>query len=100
MNPPILTMMMTLTGGIRMKIETVEDVRTAERFADMVRAMREAQRNCYRLRDPVMAAHAREMERDVDRQLDLWEWERVREEAREKHPELFPGKQTFQGAES
>ena len=87
MNPPTLT---AVTGSIRMKIETGEDVRTAERFADMVRAMREAQKNCYRLRDPVMAAHAREMERDVDRQLDLWEWERIREEAREQHPELFP----------
>jgi hypothetical protein len=75
-----------------MKIATDGDARDAERFVAMVRAMREAQKNCFRVRDAVMLAHARQMERDVDRQLDLWERERVRKEMREQHPELFPGK--------
>jgi hypothetical protein len=75
-----------------MKITTDGDARDAERFVATVRAMREAQKNYFRVRDGVMLTHARQMERDVDRQLDRWEMERVRKEAREQHPELFSGK--------
>jgi hypothetical protein len=74
-----------------MKIRTVETAREAEAFIEKVRAMRDAQKNYFRFRDAVMLAHARQMERDVDRQLELWEWERLREEAGKHHPELFPG---------
>jgi hypothetical protein len=75
-----------------MKITTDEDVKTVEHFIGKVRSMREAQKNFFRFRDGVMMAHARLVEREVDRQLDLWDWEQAKEEAREQHPELFPVK--------
>jgi hypothetical protein len=75
-----------------MKITTDEDVKAVEQFVVKVQAMREAQKNYFRFRDAMMMGHARKMEMEVDQQLGMWEMERVREEAREQHPELFSGK--------
>jgi hypothetical protein len=74
-----------------MTINTDEKARAAGAFIDLVQRTREAQKDYYRTRDPMKLAHAKRLERDVDAQLEAWEWERVRAEAREKHPELFPG---------
>jgi hypothetical protein len=87
MNFPATTM-----RRIRMKLTTDEDVRIVERFVVKVQAMREAQRNWLRFRGSVMKAHALQMEKEVDQQLEAWEMERVMEEARREHPELFPAK--------
>jgi hypothetical protein len=73
-----------------MTMKTDEDVKAVERFIGKVQAMREAQKDFFRFRDGVIKAHSIQLEREVDRQLDAWEIERVREDAREQHPELFP----------
>jgi hypothetical protein len=72
-----------------MKIMTDRDVRAVEQFVDKVQAMRKAQKNWFRYRDSMMMLHARKMETEVDQQLEVWEMDRIREEARELHPELF-----------
>jgi hypothetical protein len=60
-------------------------------FIDLVRNMRSAQREFYRTRDRVILAHARQLEREVDKQLEAWKLERTWEEARQQQPELFIG---------
>jgi hypothetical protein len=74
-----------------MTFHSDEDIRAVKRFAAKVQAMREAQKNYFRFRDGMMKAHAVLLEQEVDQQLEAWEMERAREEAREKYPELFPG---------
>jgi hypothetical protein len=64
----------------------------AAHFIALVQAMRAAQKDYFRFRDGVMKAHAVELEREVDQMLDAWETDRIREEARVTHPELFLGK--------
>jgi hypothetical protein len=73
-----------------MIIHSDEHVKAAERFIDLVKRMRDAQREWFRLRDRMMLVHAKMMEQEVDQQLEEWGIERAREEAKAQHPELFP----------
>jgi hypothetical protein len=74
-----------------MTFRSDEDVRAVKVFVAKVKAMREAQKSYFRSRDGMMKAHAMTLEREVDQQLYQWELERVRDEAWEQTPELFPG---------
>ncbi|MDR1174781.1 MAG: hypothetical protein LBK83_04850 [Treponema sp.] len=75
-----------------MTFRSDEDVRKIEQFIKDVRYMREAQKRYYssRPRERMLLLHAQELEREVEDSLIALEWEIGREEARQKHPELFP----------
>jgi hypothetical protein len=60
-------------------------------FTDRVFAMREAQREYFKTRDPVILARAKRLEREIDKQLEVWRREQIWQAAREEQPELFIG---------
>jgi hypothetical protein len=62
----------------------------AELFIGLAARMREAQKNFYRLRNPMALANARRFEREVDEWLAEREIDEIRAEARERNPGLFP----------
>jgi hypothetical protein len=59
-------------------------------FFEQVRKMRNARKEFYRTRDRALLAHAKQLEREADIQLDAWQQERIRAEAQKTRPELFP----------
>jgi hypothetical protein len=52
--------------------------------------MRRAQREYLLTKDHVVLARAKRLEREVDEQLEVFEMELTRRQAREKYPKLFP----------
>ena len=58
-------------------------------FIELVRKMREVQREYFRIKDRVLLAQAKRLEREVDEQLEAWEMADAWKKARETNPELF-----------
>jgi hypothetical protein len=77
-----------LRGGSAMTITVTDE---GPSFTDLVRNMRKAQKEFYQTRDRVVLEHAKQLEREVDAQLDVWQRERTWETARQRQPELFIG---------
>ncbi|MDR1239185.1 MAG: hypothetical protein LBK27_03650 [Treponema sp.] len=60
-------------------------------FAEQVRKMRKFQKEFYQTRDRAVLLRAKQLEKEVDEQLDKWQRESIWEEARQNQPELFIG---------
>jgi hypothetical protein len=69
---------------------TVTDFGTS--FIDLVRRTRKAQKDYYRTKDYMFLRAAKELEQELDAQLDVWETQEIWEKARKTQPELFPAK--------
>jgi hypothetical protein len=69
-----------------MNIEVFDDGKS---FIRSVSNMREAQRNYFRTRDRTALLHAKEMEKEVDEQIDAWKMDACWRNVREEQPELF-----------